>query len=195
MTIKSCVKWGFDVARTIRGIQAAYDDHALSHTQIRHWFRVFQNDPERSVKDGKHSERPISQRTETKIKEVEDIVLDDKRITAQQLAREAGMCHSTALKVLKKDLKYTKIAAKFVPHRLTAGQRWNRLDMCHTHLAKIAEDSSILNRIVATDESWFYTYDLRNKAAEKQWVTKEEPHPTKCLRSRSQAKVMLILFF
>ncbi len=194
-TIKSCAMWGFDAAHTIRSIQAAFEEHALSHTQIQHWLRVFQNDPGWSVSDAKCCGRPISQQTEDKVRAVEEIVLEDRRITSRQLGREAGMAHSTALKVLKKDLKYSKLAAKFIPHRLTAGQRRSRMDVCNAHLATIANDSTILNWIIAMDESWFYTYDPRNKSADKQWVTKEEPCPTKCLRERSQKKVMLILFF
>ena len=75
--IKSCVKWGFDAAHTINSVGASSEDHALSHTQIRHWFKVYQQDPERSVKDAKRSGRPISQRTDEKVKEVESLVLDD----------------------------------------------------------------------------------------------------------------------
>ncbi len=118
-TIKLCAAWGFDTGRTIRGIQAAFGDHALSHTQIRHWFRVFQADPTRPVGDSKRSGHPVSQRTAEKVRQVEEIVLDDCRKTVRQVAQDASMSHTTALKVLRKDLKMNKVAAKFVPHKLT----------------------------------------------------------------------------
>lgn len=105
------------------------------------------------------------------------------------------MSHTTALKVLKKDLKMNKLASKFVPHRLTSAQRRTRMDLARAHLDEIKTDPNILNRIVATDESWIFTYDPRKKTADMQWLTKEEPRPTKCLRSKSQKKVMLVIFF
>ncbi len=194
-TIKSCVTWGFNVARTINSVRAAFDDHALSHTQIRHWFRVFQSDNTRSVNDAKRSGQPITQRTAGKVKEIEELVLDECRRTTQQLAREASMSHTTALKVLRKDLKMRKLAAKFVPHRLTNAQRRNREEISRNHLQTIQENPGVLNQIIATDESWFFSYDPRNKTADMQWLTKEEPRPTKYLRLISQKKVMVILFF
>ncbi len=105
------------------------------------------------------------------------------------------MSHTSVLKVLHKDLKMTKIAAKFVPYRLTAAHRHARFDISTQHLRTIQNDPGVLNRIVATDESWLYTYDPRNKESDRQWLTKEEPRPTKCLRLISQKKVMVILFF
>ncbi len=194
-TIKSCVAWGFDIGRTIRGVRAALEDHALSHTQIRHWFRVFQNDSSRSVNDLKRCGRPVSQRTAAKVREVEEVVLEDRCKTVRQIARDTSMSHTTALKVLRKDLKFSKIAPKFVPHHLTGAQRTNRLEISRTHLETIHADPGVLNRIIATDESWIYTYDPRNKTADMQWVSKDDPRPTKCLRARAQKKVMLILFF
>ncbi len=194
-TLKSCASWGFDAGRTIHGIQAAYGDHALSHTQICHWLRIFQADPTRPVSDKKHCGQLVSQRTESKIKQVEDIVLDDRCKTTRQEAREASMSHTTACKVLRKDLRMTKIAAIFVPHKFTGGQRKSRMDICNTHLCTIKEDPTMLNRIVACDESWIYTYDPRSKAADIQWVTKDEPRPIKCLCPWSQKKVILTLFF
>ncbi len=193
--IKSCTTWGFDAACTINSVRAAFGDHALSHTQIRHWFRVYQADRTRSVHDAKRSGRPLSQRTQSRIAGVEEVVLEDHRKTTRQIAQETSMSHSTVVKVLRKDLKLRKLAAKFVPHHLTAAQRCSRLDISTTHLATIVQDPGVLNRIVATDQSWFYTYDPRNKAADMQWLGKDDPRLTKCLRARSQKKVMLILFF
>ncbi len=135
------------------------------------------------------------QRTEEKVKKVEETVLDDWRKTVRQVAQDCSMSHTTALKVLHKDLKMTKIAAKFVPHKLTGAQRNTRMTVSQAHLQTIQNDPGVLNRLVATDESWMFTYDPRNKSANMQWVTKEEPRPTKCLCPISQKKVMLTLFF
>ncbi len=194
-TIKSCAVWGFDAARTIRSIRAAFGDHALSHTQIRHWLRVFQADPTRPVSDGKRCGRPVSKRTETKVREVEEVVMDDRHKTIRQISAASGMSHTSALKVVRKDLKMHKIAAKFVPHKLTGAHQRARLNLAQTHLQMIQNDPNVLNRIVATDKSWIFTYDPRNKMSDMQWVTRDDPRPTKCLRARSERKVMLTLFF
>ena len=126
------------------------------------------------MSDKKCCSHPVSQRTESKIKQVEEIVLDDRRKMTRQVTREASMSHTTARKVLRKDLCLTKIAAKFIPHKLTGGQRKSRMDICNTHLHTIKEDPTMLNRIVACDESWIYTYDPRNKAAGSQRTSPDQ---------------------
>ncbi len=98
-------------------------------------------------------------------------------------------------RVLKKDLNLKKIAPKFIPKVLTDTQKAFRVKLCEENIAKIEQDPGILARLIATDESWVYTYDLRTKQADMEWVANNVPHPRKALRGWSQKKTLLILYF
>ncbi len=104
------------------------------------------------------------------------------------------MAHSTVRKILK-DLHMSKIAPKFVPRLLTQEQKDRRMVFSQRSLTKLEEDAGLIHHIVASDESWIYTFDLLSKCADMQWRSKDEPRPTKILKPRSQKKTMLILFF
>ncbi len=88
---------------------------------------------------------------------------------------QLNVSHTTVLKVLKKDLKMRKIAPRF--------------------MHKINRDRDILQHIVATNETWCFTYDPRSKKADMEWCKREDPQPSKPLHGRSQKKLLLILFF
>ncbi len=88
-----------------------------------------------------------------------------------------------------------KIAPHFVPRRLTCELLDERLEFSQINLARINEDRGILQKIVATDETWCYLYDPRSKKADMQWAKRDEPRPFKPLRGRSNKKLLLILFF
>ncbi len=88
-----------------------------------------------------------------------------------------------------------KLAPKFVPKVLTPHQLQTRLDLSTSNLQKLDADPSILSKLIATDESWMFTYDPHTKFADMEWTRPGEPRPRKALRSRSQRKTLLILFF
>ncbi len=113
----------------------------------------------------------------------------------RQLAAETSVSASSVQKILKKDLSMKKLAPKFVMTALTDAQRKTRLDVCRENARLIGLDSSILDRLVAADESWVFTYNPRTKQADMEWTFPAELRPRKALHSRSQAKVMLILYF
>lgn len=112
-----------------------------------------------------------------------------------QLAAETDVSASSVQKILKKDLSVKKLAPKFVMTALTDAQRNTRVEICRENARLIGLDGSILERLVAADESWMFTYDPRTKQVDLEWTFAGEPRPRKALRSRSQTKVMLILYF
>ncbi len=187
--------WGFDVQQTINSLRASFNDHTLSHTQIQHWFRVFRDNPDRNTADSKRPGRPKSHRSAEGIAKVREQLEDDRCTTLRQLASKTDMSHTTMCKVLKKDLQMSKITPKFQPRILTQEQKDRRLVYSQRNLTKLDSDPGLMHRIVATDESWIYTFDPLTKCADMQWRFKEEPRPTKILHPRSAKKTMLILYF
>ena len=193
--IKLCVKTGENLHNTVTKIWTAWTDNALSDTQIRFWFRRFISDPQRNTKDLKHTGRKKSQRVPAKERQVLEKLDEDKRVTIRELAEYTDMSKSTMHKLLRKDMKMRKLSPKFVPKVLTAAQKAVRVQICQDNITKLEADPRILSRLIATDESWVFTYDPHTKKADMQWTRPDEPRPRKALRSRSQRKVLLILYF
>ncbi len=193
--IKVCVRTGESLRNTVNKVRTAWTDHALSSTQIQFWFRRFQSDPDRNTKDLKHTGRKKSQCTPAKERSVLDKLDEGKRITVCELAEYPEMSKTTMHTMLRKDLKLRKLAPKFVPKVLTQDQKDVRMDLCRKNIEKLEADPGILSRLIATDESWVFTYDPRTKCADMQWTHPDEPRPRKALCSRSQCKILLILYF
>ncbi len=105
------------------------------------------------------------------------------------------MSHTSAHQILRRDMKLKKLAPKNVPRVLTDRQKRLRMNICRQNLTKLRTDRSLFSRIIATDESWMYTFDPRTKQVDMQWVGSQDCRPRKALRSRSQARTMLILYF
>ncbi len=165
-TIKACASWGFDVRRTLNSVCAVWGDHTLSVTQVRHWWKVYKQDPERNTADCKRPGRPRSRRNPEGVARLQNAVDSDRRKTIRQLAQETEMSTTTVHKMLHKELTMRKIAPAFVPHRLTQRQRNQRLQIARQHLQAINSDPELLHKLVATDETWVYMYDPRSKKCE-----------------------------
>ncbi len=158
-TIKACVAWGFDASHTYNTLEAVWGTHTLSKTQVRHWFKVFTDDPAQSTSDAKRCGQPKTVRAPAGIKAVDHALESDRRSSSRELGAKLNVSHTSVLKVLKKDLKMRKIAPRFVPRRLTQDLVNERLQLSRRNLQRINDDQDILQRIVATDETWCYTYD------------------------------------
>ena len=62
-------------------------------------------------------------------------------------------------------------------------------------LYRVGVDENFLKTIVTGDETWAYVYDVETKAWSSQWVGQGSPRPKKARMSRSNMKVMLVVFF
>ncbi len=193
--IKMCIRAGKTFKETMRKLTAAWGDHALSVTQVRVWFKKFTDNPDLLTKDSKHSGRPVSQKTVEAKVSIQMKLAEDRHRTVRKLASDSGVSTTTAFRLMKKDLSLTKLTPKFMPKVLTQLQKQTRLDISNSNLVKINNDPGILSCLIATDESWVFTFDLRTKQADMEWTGPQAVRPSKALHSRSAKKCLLILFF
>ncbi len=191
--VKMCALLGYSQAKTIRHVHQAFGNTAMSPTQVKMWWKRFKDNPDRGVKDSVHPGRAPLVRIQKKALILE-AVWKEGRSTTRQIARDVGCSSSTVFSVLKGD-KYAKIAPKFIPHLLLDGEKAERRRVAQLNLDHLRADPTLVERIVATDESWVFSYDPRSKVADLQWVPPGCARPQKCLRGRSNKKVMIILFF
>lgn len=119
----------------------------------------------------------------------------DRHLTIAQLQTQTDISRRSIHKILKKDLKLSKIAAKFVPCMLTDFDKNRRLNTCEWWIQKVQQEPDIIHHIITGDESWVWAYDPESKRKSCQWLERGSTRPMKFRQSRSCLKVMIIVFF
>jgi len=88
-----------------------------------------------------------------------------------------------------------RVAARFVPRVLTEDQKANRVNISQELRDRIRVDENFLKTIVTGNKTWVYGYDFETKAQSSQWVGQGSRRQKKARMSRSNMKVMLVVFF
>ena len=60
---------------------------------------------------------------------------------------------------------------------------------------RATSDSSFLGNVITGDETWVHGYDPETRVQSSQWKSPSSPRAKKALQSRSNIKVMMIVFF
>lgn len=192
--IKFCQRLGDTQTETIRKVQLAFGNDAMSVTQIKEWFNRFK-DGRTSVESDERPGRPSTSRNPQVVEQVRKLIREDRRLTVRELADEVGISHGSADTILLEDLGMRRVAAKFVPKLLSPEQRQCRLDVAQDMLQTANADPDFLKTVITGDESWVYGYDPETKVQSSQWKSPQSPRPKKARQVRSKVKVMLTVFF
>ncbi len=193
-TIKFLQKTGKTAAQIWRSLQQVYGAASLGRTQVHMWFNRFQaGDMGTTTKDSHWPGRP--RRRLQHVQRIQQLLDNDSRMSIQDICDKTGLSKSSVHRVLKKDLKLTKMSAKFVPRILSEAQKADRVRLCRQNLDLFKADTTLLEKVITTDESWISLFDPETKQASAQWRPKGSVRPRKAMRSRVTKKTMLILFF
>ena len=174
---------------------AVYGDSAPSRTMVFEWARRFKN-RQLNIEDSPSSGRTISATDERTIRAVENLVIEDRRITIQAIAEILSISSGTAHSILHDHLHMTKVCSTWVPYLLTPVQRHERVEACEGLLARYEkEGNDFLFRITTGDESWFYYYQSESKQISKQWKRADSLSPTKLKQDSSEPNVLYSFFW
>ena len=118
----------------------------------------------------KDSQRPGCPRKHLQhARKIQQLLANDHRMTLAQLSEHSGLSRASVHRLLKKDLNMSKLSPKFVPRILTPEQKRHRVDLCTQNLAHFRRDTSLLEKVITTDESWFHVFDLAMKQGSAEW--------------------------
>jgi hypothetical protein len=136
----------FSVRKNGRGVilGTIYKEATLGKTQVYEWFSRFRNG-ELSLADQPYSGRLSSSRTDKNIARIRELILEDRRRT-DKLVDLCGVSCSACQRILSEELQMERIAAKFVPHVLTADQKQSRVDACRELKEHLEIDSGVFFR-------------------------------------------------
>ena len=192
--IKFFEKLGDTQVDTIRKIQQAFGDNAMSIKWIKEWYNRFKGGST-SVDSEPCHDRPSTSRNDNVINQVRALIVQDTRITVRELVDEVGVSIGSVHSILTADLGLRRVSAKFVPKLLTMEQKQLRLEIAQDMLDSIESDSNFLNTVITGDESWVYGYNPGTKAQSSQWKLPSSPRPKKAQQVCSNVKVLLTVFF
>ena len=94
-----------------------YGDNALPRRSVYEWIEMFKNG-RTSVMDVERSGRPSISATDEKLKEARAVILNDRRVTIEEIALQ-GISQGTAYSLVHDILGFHKVAARWVPRHLT----------------------------------------------------------------------------
>jgi len=192
--VKFCFLLGKMAGEAIVMLETAYKKAAMGKTQVYEWFSRFR-DGELSLADQPRSGRPSTSRTDENIARIRELILEDRRRTIDELVDLSGVSWSSCQRILSEELQMKRVAAKFVPHVLTADQKQSRVDACRELKEHLEIDPDLFSKVITGDESWCYAYDPETKQQSSQWKSSTSPRPKKARRVKSKVKTMLISFF
>ena len=122
-------------------------------------------------------------------------VLEDRRLTVQEIAGEVGISTGSVHSILTEDLNLRRVSAKFVPKLLTEQQKELRKEISEDMLDLANHDPEFIKTIIAGDETWAYDYEPETKFQSSQWKHSELPRPKKSSASSQQCESYADLFF
>jgi hypothetical protein len=178
--IKFCQKLGDSKAETIQKIQQAFGDDAMGAMQIKECFNRFKDG--RTLADSdQHSRRPSTSRNADVIENLRSLILEDRRLTVQEIADKVRISTGSAHSILTEDLHMCRVVAKSVPKLLSQEQQQLRLEVTQDMLERTNGDPEFLKTVITGDETWVYGYDPETKVQSWQWKHSSSPRPKKDL--------------
>lgn len=170
-------------------------ESAPSYATITRWVREFKRGRD-SVEDDPRSGRPPTAITKDNLDLALQMVMQDRRLSCRQIAERLGVSLERADKILTKELKLSKVSARWVPRLLTPEQKRTRCTMSKDNLQLFeADKGNFLARFITMDESWVHHYQPETKEQSKQWKHTSSPTPKKAKVIPSAGKVMASVFW
>jgi hypothetical protein len=102
--------------------------------------------------------------TSENITKVDDLVSNDPHITTTELASQVGISRERITHILRNELDFHKVCAKWVPHKLSEDNKRLRVEVSKQLLETLKEG---YNNIITGDETWICSGPNQNLAHSK----------------------------
>ncbi|UYV83836.1 hypothetical protein LAZ67_X000351 [Cordylochernes scorpioides] len=172
-----------------------YGESCLSQKNIYKWVNEFKSG-RITCSDIERPGRPSVTATPSTINAVENLILEDRKISIFTIADNLHISYGTVHTIINEQLQFRKICCRWIPHFLNLDQKLNRIRVSKALLKRYEEEGDhFLDQIVTRDESWCYNYDPSTKRASMEWKRGDSPRPKKIRSQRSAGKVLLTIFW
>jgi hypothetical protein len=127
--IKFCANLEKSATKTLTIIRQAFWYQSLSRAQVFQWHARFKTG-RTSVDDDEHIGRHTSCRTPETVARTKKPLRQDRRRTIHDISEEVAIGYGTWQRILTEEFGMHRVAAKFVPRILRAGQKQQRVNVC-----------------------------------------------------------------
>ena len=146
-------------------LQAQFGRQCLSQARVYSWAKEFREGREQ-VENQPHPRRPRTSITPENVERVELLILDNRRITIREISEEVGISVGSVEDIVKKDLHFSKVSARWIPRILTTEHRQKRVEICQNLLQRYTEEGdTFLESILTCDETWVHYSTPESKRA------------------------------
>ena len=162
---------------------------------MRSWVRQFKEG--RTSCENKPMElRPRTSRYEDMNARVEQMAMEDRRLTVKQIAANTGISIGSVDTIVHDDLKMRKVSARRVPRMLTDGNKASRVANCQAMLLRDkGMNSAFFSSFATMDETWMPMFNPETKRQSAQLKHNDSPPPKKFRVTASAEKMMVAMFW
>ena len=188
-------KEGVNGAEIVRRLNSVFGNRTLNKTAVYTLIERFSEDEGVSCNDAERSGRPRTSFTEETCHEVEQFIMNERRITVSEIAYQCDISIGSAHEIIK-SLGFHKLSARWVPRLLTSEMKQKRLNASLVNLKMMNDrNSNFFERLITVDEAWFHQFEIETKEQSKQWCRKGENPHVKAKQVSSMSKVIVTVFF
>ena len=126
VVIKFFVKGGLTPNEIHLKFIKVYGDSSSSFSTIKKWAAEFKRG-RTNLEDDPREGRPKSATPPEIVKQVHDMLLDDRRMKVREIAETTGISKERVGCILHEELDMKKLCARWVPRLLTADQKCTRM--------------------------------------------------------------------
>ena len=102
-----------------------------------------------TTKIDKRKGRLVTVSNERKVAEIQEYILEDRRVTVENVAEHFGISYGTAQDIMSNKLGMRRVSGRWVPRLLLPEQMGVRVKMCNEYCRQYKnEDDTFLNRVV-----------------------------------------------
>ena len=172
-----------------------YQDQCPSYATIKRWSAEFRRG-RKSLEDDPRSGRPVTSTTSETIEAVENIVMEDRRVTIRQIEDTLGISFGSVGTILHEHLGMNKVCARWVPRMLTPEMKNQRIQCSEENIQLMNLDwEKFQRRFITGDETWLHHYDPESKLQSKGWKHLHSPPLKKFRVEPSAGKIMCTIFY
>lgn len=166
-----------------------------SYATVKRWLAEFKHG-NMKLDDDPRCGRPRTSTSEEMTEKVQDLVMDDRRITTRTIAETLQISQERVHHILSQILGMNKVSSRWVPRLLTVDQKRERVKLSVQNLELFeADPEGFAARFITMDETWVHHFEPEYKQQSMQWKHPFSPTPRKARVVPSAGKVMASIFW
>ena len=166
-----------------------------SYATVKRWLAEFKHG-NMKLDDDLRCGRPRTSTSEEMTEKVQDLVMDDRRITTRTIAETLQISQERVHHILSQILGMNKVSSRRVPRLLTVDQKRERVKLSIQNLELFeADPEGFAARFITMDETWVHHFEPEYKQQSMQWKHPFSSTPRKARVVPSAGKVMASIFW